>query len=511
MRYLLNFDTSQLKSIETDVLVVGSGIAGLFTALNLKPDLSVQLIAKQDMTTNNSYLAQGGIAVTFDPEEFASHIQDTLRAGAFYNDPAAVQILVEEGRQNVEKLMRLGVDFDRVDGQIDFTKEGGHSARRIIHSKDFTGKAIIEQLSRVVMNRTNVSISENAFLVDVLVQENRVTGALVMIHGELHHVATNHVVLATGGIGKLFVSSTNASISTGDGIAVARRAGAEIKDMEFIQFHPTPFNGGEQAFLISEAVRGEGGILRNAQGQAFMKDYHEMADLAPRDIVSRAIIKERENQGSQKIFLDVTHMPEGFFESRFPSIFSYCMQRGIDPRVTYIPISPAEHYLMGGIMTDLDGQTNIIGLHACGESARTGVQGANRLASNSLSEGIVFGNRIAESINRDESPRLPSTTVRFGDLRPESVDCHGDRQRLRQLMESSANILRRISQIEEAMDEVRKMRTRYEQVHDFDRAFMEFKNMLQVAELILQMALNRPESLGGHYVEVDGHDESMGS
>jgi L-aspartate oxidase len=501
MRYIANFNTLELKKEQTDVLIVGSGISGLFTALNIRPDLNVLLISKQDMKTNNSYLAQGGIAVTFNPTEFESHVRDTIKAGAYYNDLEAVKVLVEEGRKNVEKLMKFGVAFDQSEGHIDFTKEGGHSQRRIIHKKDYTGKEIIDKLIDEVENRENIQQSENAFLVDVIEEENQIIGAIILMENQLVLIETQHIVLATGGIGKLFISSTNSMISTGDGIAVAHRAGAEIVDMEFIQFHPTPFNSGDQPFLISEAVRGEGGILRNVSGKAFMENYHELADLAPRDVVSRSILKEQENQNSHEIFLDVTHMEKGYFEHRFPSIFEYCMTRSVDPRKEWIPINPAEHYLMGGIKTDLNGMTSIKGLYSCGESARTGVQGANRLASNSLSEGIVFGNRVAQTINNSDKLFATISPIAFDELKAKAVDCDSEIKNLRSIMDTAANILRRMDKLSHALVSVIELNKKYESIFQCDVRFLEFKNMLTVSKLILEMAIDRPQSLGGHFLE----------
>ncbi len=503
MRYLTSFNTDLLEIIECDVLIVGSGIAGLFTALNIDDSLKVCLISKTDLKTNNSYLAQGGIAVTFNKKDFQGHIDDTLKAGAFYNDLTAVRILVEEGRKNVEKLIEYGVDFDKIDGEISFTREGGHLERRIIHKKDYTGKEIIEKLIQVVEQRDNIHCYEDTFLVDVLTCDNSVDGAIAVINDKECLIKTNHAVLATGGVGRLFLNSTNSSISTGDGIAAAYRAGAVIEDMEFVQFHPTPFHSNGEAFLISEAVRGEGGILRNDSGEAFMGKYHSLKDLAPRDIVSRSILKEQQLQGNKNIYLDVTHFEEGYFEKRFPSIFSYCISQNVDPRKEWIPVNPSAHYLMGGIKTDLFGRTNIEGLYSCGEAARTGVQGANRLASNSLSEGLVFGNRVANVINESKKNDGNYVSVINEESSELVTEYKKDIVILKTIMDETANILRTRKKLSSAKDRIRTLEKKYEDVYSYKKEFLEFKNMIIVASLIIDMALKRKKSLGSHYLEND--------
>ncbi|MEA3423171.1 MAG: L-aspartate oxidase [Bacillota bacterium] len=501
MRYLTSFNTDLLETIECDVLIVGSGIAGLFTALNIDDSLKVCLISKDDLKTNNSYLAQGGVAVTFNKEDFQGHIDDTFEAGGFYNDLPAVKVLIEEGRKNVEKLIEYGVDFDKVDGEISFTREGGHSKRRIIHKKDYTGKEIIEKLIQVVKRRDNIHCYENAFLVDVLTENNSVRGSIVLMNGKENLIKTNHVVLATGGVGKLFLNSTNSSICTGDGIAVAYRAGAVIQDMEFIQFHPTPFHSKGEAFLISEAVRGEGGILRNDSGEAFMEKYHSLKDLAPRDIVSRSIIKEQELQGNKDIYLDVTHFKKGYFEKRFPSIFNYCISQNVDPRKEWIPVNPSAHYLMGGIKTDLFGRTNIEGLYSCGESARTGVQGANRLASNSLSEGLVYGKRASDTINHSGKFDIKKCFIKNEKLNEEILEYKNDVIVLKTIMDKSVNILRTRTKLLSAKHRIRMLEDKYGHIYSYEKEFLEFKNMITVSSLIIEMALKRKESLGSHYLE----------
>lgn len=501
MRYITSFNTDLLDIIECDVFIVGSGIAGLFTACNIDNSLKVCLISKTDLKTNNSYLAQGGMAVTFNKKDFQCHIDDTLKAGAFYNDLPAVRVLIEEGKKNIEKLIEYGIEFDKIDGKIALTKEGGHSKRRIIHKKDCTGKEIIKKLIDVVKQRDNIYRYEDAFLVDIITKNNYVNGAIILINGKGYLIKTNHIVLATGGVGKLFSNSTNSSISTGDGIAIAYRAGAIIEDMEFIQFHPTPFHSNGEAFLISEAVRGEGGILRNISGEAFMSKYHYLKDLAPRDIVSRSITREQQLQCDKKIYLDVTHFEDGYFEKRFPNIFSYCMSQNVDPRKDWIPVNPSAHYLMGGIKTDLFGRTNVEGLYSCGEAARTGAQGANRLASNSLTEGLVFGDRVSRVINDIGKSEIKDVFIKNERLSELTFEYKNDVTILKTIMDESANIIRTRTTLLSAQNKIEILEEKYKNFYSYGKEFLEFKNMIIVASLIIEMALKRKESLGSHYLE----------
>ena len=424
-----------------------------------------------------------------------------MKAGGFYNDLKAVEVLIEEGRENVERLIEYGVDFDKEEGHIAFTKEGGHSKRRIVHKRDFTGKEIIDRLIEIVNLRENITCYEKTYLVDVICKEDVIIGALILQNGDLSYIQTKNIVLATGGIGRVFLNSTNSAISTGDGLAIASRAGAVIEDMEFIQFHPTPFKSEGRSFLISEAVRGEGGILRNKAGEAFMDRYHPLKDLAPRDIVSQSILKEQKLQGDNSMDLDVTHFEKGYFEKRFPSIFEYCISQSVDPRVEWIPVNPAEHYLMGGIKTDLDGKTNLNGLFSCGESARTGVQGANRLASNSLREGIVFGNRIARYINTHFDNNEIEINEKFESLRLYNGEYAADTLSLKTIMDQSASILRHPQKLREALSAIENLIEKYSGFYRIEKKYFEFMNMLNVSEMILTMAIKRTISLGSHCLE----------
>lgn len=380
-----------------DVIIIGTGIGGLFTALNIEEDKNILMITKSDLGSGSSKLAQGGIVACKNKK---SHYKDTLVAGSFYNNKEAVRVLQNDASFNINKLIELGVNFDKdKEGNLLYTKEGGHSEPRILHCRDTTGEEIIKVLKDKVKKRKNITIKENEFVADII-HKNGVN-MVITVDSELKAFYGNTIVIATGGVGQIYENTTNPIDITGDGIALARRAGIKVCDMEFIQFHPTGMyeENGENASLISEAIRGEGGILRNIKGERFMEKYHEMKDLAPRDIVSRSIFKEIIETKSDYVYLDVTHLDGDYIKKRFPNIYKMCLSKGVDITKDYIKVSPTQHYLIGGIETDLKGRTGLNDVYACGECTRTGVHGANRLASNSLLEGIVFANIIADEIN----------------------------------------------------------------------------------------------------------------
>ena len=405
LRYLVDFDVHYLNKEICDVIIVGSGVAGLYSAINLDKSKKILILSKESMDENNSYLAQGGIAAAVAEGDLPKyHFEDTIKAGAGQCDNEAVSILVEQAPTDVEILCNIGTNFDRnVDGTLTTTREGGHRRFRIIHALgDATGRELIDSLLRECRMRENISIVENCFAVDVVTAKGSYAGLLVKQDNEYKYMMSKAIIFASGGIGQVYKNTTNANVITGDGIAMAYRAGAELSDMEFVQFHPTAMyseNLHENKFLISEALRGEGGILRNIAGKRFMPEYHEMAEVAPRDIVARAIFAEMKKTNSDFVYLDMTHKAPDLIKGRFPNIYKHCFERGIDMTKQFIPVCPVQHYFMGGIKTDLWGSTNIQGLYACGEAANTGVHGANRLASNSLLEGLVFGRRCAEKIN----------------------------------------------------------------------------------------------------------------
>ncbi|MCL2409031.1 MAG: L-aspartate oxidase [Oscillospiraceae bacterium] len=509
MKYAVSRETKIEKTLKYDVVIVGAGLAGLYTALNIDENLSCLIIAKDSIDSSNSWLAQGGIAAAIagdDTPDF--HLEDTVIAGAGLCDMDAVTVLVNEGPSDIEKLVSLNVPFDLDEyGELQFTREGGHNKHRVVHAGgDATGRETVKALSHIVSQRENITFSEHTCLYDVLVGPNGVTGAVVkQQEHEFVLIKTNNVVIATGGIGQVYAASTNPSVATGDGLAAAARAGANLANIEFIQFHPTGLWSGErsgQAFLISEAVRGEGGLLVNNDGVRFMEGVHKLAELAPRDIVARGIVQELKRNGERHAYIDITAKSEEFLKQRFPTIFNECLRRGINIAHDRIPVCPAQHYLMGGIETDLDGRTNIPGLYACGEAAHTGVHGANRLASNSMLECIVFGRRAAEAINNGKLkvgndvslpafPIRPNATLNFSELRRE----------IQQLMSDYCHVVRKKSGLEYALGRVSSMLTELEAVYDDSTEYLETLNIATVACAILQSALNRPQSIGSHYME----------
>ncbi|MCX0360701.1 L-aspartate oxidase [Clostridium perfringens] len=379
-----------------DVLIVGSGVAGLYASLNLREDLEIIMVSKKSVNLCNSSLAQGGIAVARGKEDFQSFIEDTLKAGRYENNIDSVRVLVEESMDNINKLIDLGANFEKDESGVLFTKEGAHEINRIVYHKDITGKHVEDILLENVKRRKNIKIIEDCEMVDIYHRGNRCIGALFNKDGETLSIYAKVVILATGGIGGLFKKSTNERIITGDSIGVAIRNNIEIKDLSYIQIHPTAFfskKSEEKRFLISESVRGEGGKLINCNGERFVDE------LLPRDIVSKKIYEEMKKTNFNNVFLDVSFMEKSFLQNRFPNIYNKCLEEGIDISKEPIPVAPAQHYFMGGIKVDLNGKTSMENLYAFGETSCTGVHGANRLASNSLLEALVFSRRGALEIN----------------------------------------------------------------------------------------------------------------
>src|SRR5215470_5634592 len=389
---------------QVDFIVVGAGVAGLRAAIELAEAGKVLVLAKQELTESATQYAQGGIAVALsDEDEISLHLQDTINAGDGIVNTDAAHVLVEEGPDRIQELIEWGTKFDRKGTKLTFTREAAHSRDRILHAHgDSTGREIGRALYAKAATSKNISFSEFEFTAGLHVNAGRVAGvSLINAAGELHTVTSGSVLLATGGAGHVYSNTTNPAVATADGVAMAFRAGAEISDMEFVQFHPTAlYVKNAPRFLLSEALRGEGGVLRNAELHRFMPKYHEAGELAPRDVVARAIAHELEvcRLKEPVVYLDLTHLKAEHLKSRFPRIYETCLKHNIDLTVDLIPVRPAAHYLMGGIRTDLHGRTSLPGLYAAGEAACTGVHGANRLASNSLLEGLVFGARAAETM-----------------------------------------------------------------------------------------------------------------
>jgi len=505
-RYLIDFDLQKLNKETCDVIIIGSGVAGLYSAINLDRNLKICIISKEAIAENNSYLAQGGIAAAVAEGDLPLyHFEDTIKAGAGECDVEAVKVLVQQAPNDIKHLCDIGTNFDRnPDGTLTTTREGGHRRFRIVHALgDATGREVFDSLLRECRKRSNISILENCFAVDIVTDNKSYAGLIIKLLGEYKYIASKAVICASGGIGQVYKNTTNATVITGDGIAMAYRAGVELNNMEFVQFHPTAMYNAvdnENKFLISEAVRGEGGILRNINGERFMPQYHEMAEVAPRDIVARAIFKEMRKTGSPFVYLDVTHKEPEFLKTRFPNIYKHCMEEGIDLTKDYIPVCPVQHYFMGGIKTDLWGHTNIKGFYACGEAANTGVHGANRLASNSLLEGLVFGRRCAEQINETIADvQIIQPILQCNSHSNVEIDTSNIKISIKSLMNEYAGIERNEKDMNMALNKVNEYITQMENSSLDSNDDMETINIAYIASLILKGAIRRKISVGSHY------------
>lgn len=504
--YLIDFSEDQLQTEETDVIVIGAGIAGLYTAILASAHSRVTMITKKSLFESNTRYAQGGIAAVISEDDSPIfHLQDTLIAGAGLCSKEAVNVLVYEGPKRVQELISLGTSFDLEDGELALTQEGAHSHRRILHAHgDATGYEIVRSLAEQVRHNENITILEDHFTIDLLVHEEECRGALIQRpDGSRFCLKGKATVLCTGGTGQLYRYTTNPEVATGDGIAMAYRAGAYLRDMEFNQFHPTALcYPGAPRFLISEAVRGEGAVLRNIKGERFMEKYHHQLELAPRDVVARAIVNEMEETKSTFVYLDITHESADKVKLRFPTIYETCLQYGLDLTSDWIPVAPAAHYMMGGVRTDLNGETRIMRLFACGESSSTGVHGANRLASNSLSEAIVFGKRIVDRI--EQLPNLKASTGCIGyaaDRHDLPIQAVVERRlKLQKLMVRYVGLTRSGDGLIKGLEEMRRQLSFFQSCLT-RREEYEFANMLTCGMLMAESAYYRQESRGGHYRE----------
>ncbi len=519
-----------------DVLVIGAGAAGLYTALCLPAHFQVGLITKDQISRSASDWAQGGIAAVVDPQDSTDlHLEDTLKAGAGLCDYDAVKFLVENAAECIHSLVEMGVTFDRQGSNLALTLEAAHSRRRVLHAADTTGRAVVTTLTEQVLSRKNIHIVSQAFVLDLWLDSDQTCqGVSIIYEGQVHWIRARAVILATGGGGQVFAQTTNPAVSTGDGVAIAHRAGAILRDLEFMQFHPTALTQpGAPRFLISEAVRGEGAHLVDRRGQRFAFDYHPAGELAPRDVVSRAIFshlqKTEADPAMANVWLDLRPIAPKTIRHRFPNIIQVCQRWGINVFEEPIPVAPAAHYWMGGIEADLLNRTSISGLYAVGETASTGVHGANRLASNSLLECLVFGAQL-KHLELPASPISssdPQGVASIGSL-PAGHFVFSDLEKIRllrielpKLVWQGAGICREQSVLHEAIAQLRLWQQEFADLSltqsllnlspsqtlkfeapDADdqlRAWGELYNLLDIADLILKSAAYRTESRGGHY------------
>jgi len=510
--------------IETDVLIIGSGIAGLSLALKLAINHKVTVLSKSAINEGSTSYAQGGIAGVLDPfDSIEAHVNDTLTAGAGLCDPKAVAVVATHAGETIQELIQLGVPFSKEQNQnaqnsefpFHLTKEGGHSHRRVIHAADHTGKSVADTLIKTVKHHPNIQILPEHISIDLILhpKSKECMGAYVLnkLESQVYSIKAQFTVLATGGASKAYLYTSNPDTSTGDGIAMAWRAGCRITNMEFNQFHPTClYHPRDRSFLISEAVRGEGGILRLPNGYAFMQDYDKRADLAPRDIVARAIDQEMKKHGIDCVYLDISHKDPDYVKNHFPTIYKRCLAVGIDITKETIPVVPAAHYTCGGIHTNLDAKTDITRLYAIGETAYTGLHGANRLASNSLAEGLVFAKIAHCSIEKAFAQNKPFDqnfqpkpwdTSRITDAKEKILVSH-DWDELRRVMWDYVGIVRTDKRLKRALQRIRNLQKEiyeYYCQHTLTSDLLELRNLAMVAELMILSAQKRKESRGLHY------------
>lgn len=478
-----------------DVIIAGTGAGGLYSAINLPSDLKILLITKRDLILCNSALAQGGIAAVYKPvdDNIQLHTNDTLIAGGFKNNPDSLKVLVTEAAHEIEEIISLGVDFDKDEnGDLHRTLEGGHCRHRIFHHKDSTGFEITTKLQDVVKKLPNVDILENALLCR-LKKTGTGFSADISVNDVHETFNSRYFIMATGGIGRVYDYTTNSAIATGDGITLAYEMGANIKNLSLVQFHPTAFNNKHtrECFLISEAVRGEGAYLINCKGERFMQNYDERLELAPRDVVSHAIVTEGRRLGSDEFYLDISHKDPEFLKNRFPMIYKYLLEQGIDMTKDRIPIYPCQHYLMGGINVNTKAQTTVDGLYAVGECSHTGVHGNNRLASNSLLEALVFGRQaalnIADRIKEDDTDldKLESAEFPIDENAPEIP--HGIRTEIRHIMQRSYFVIPDMQEALKGFERISEIKRMLEEGNfKIDHNYVEAKSLATVAYLILK-------------------------
>jgi L-aspartate oxidase len=483
--------------MKSDFLVIGAGVAGLRAAIQLAEAAEVLVLAKDRLQESSSAYAQGGIAAAVsDDDDIQLHEDDTLAAGDGLCNQSAVHVLVEEGPRAIQELIDWGAEFDREGSELAFAREGAHSRSRVLHAHgDSTGQEIARTLYAKASSLPGVRFQSFAAVTDLLVESGAVGGAMAYdeTSGEMVRLDARAVLIATGGLGRVFLETTNPDVATGDGVAAAYRAGVDISDIEFVQFHPTALHlANAPRFLLSEALRGEGALLRNASGERFMDRYHPMGELAPRDVVSRSIIAEMRDTGSAHVFLDLTHLDPNHIRARFPRIYDTCLHYGVDIAHTLVPVHPAAHYAMGGVRTGLDGRTSLERLYAAGEAACTGVHGANRLASNSLLEGVVFGARAGAAMRRWSGAGWV-----HGAAAPDPDFPSMEEDAVRRLAWDYCGIVRDGPGLTDGLYRLASAGSSRKPAPT--RSDYELRNMHAVAGLIARCALAREESRGGHY------------
>lgn len=516
--------------MKTDVLIIGSGIAGLFAALKISDFADVIVVTKKEKAESNTNYAQGGIASVIDQHDsFEKHIEDTLIAGAGLCRRESVEIMVKEGPQRIKDLIEIGTQFTKRDGGFDLAREGGHSVPRILHAKDFTGKEIERALIEAVSRKKNIQVLENYLAIDLLTEHNLALkkeskiknencwGAYLLncLKNQVIKITAKATILATGGLGQVYLHTTNPKIATGDGFAMAYRAGVKLGNMEFIQFHPTALYGSanlpefdSRSFLISEAVRGFGGVLRTKNGEPFMSKYDERKELAPRDIVARAIDSELKKSGDEFVYLDVTHKNPDEIIDHFPNIYGTCLKIGIDITKQMIPVVPAAHYACGGIVVDVNSRTSLNGLYACGEVSMTGVHGANRLASNSLLEAIVFSYRASNHIKqflfeyKKSIPEFPEWDDTGTLTYDEKILITHTIKEVKHTMWDYVGIVRSNERLNRAQKRISVLFEENEKLYKKTKIFpsiLEARNLIACAHVIIKSAQKRKESRGLHF------------
>ena len=501
-----------------DFIVIGSGIAGLSFALKTAQHGTVAVITKKSQSESNTNYAQGGIAAVMDPlDSFEQHIQDTLECGCGLCNRDAVELMVKDAPDCINELIQRGVEFTREEnGKLALGREGGHHANRVVHADDLTGKEIERAIVAAVKNEKNITVFENHLAIDLIIEYDEISHEKKCIGVYVFDRTTREqkvfkskvILLSTGGAGRIYQHTTNPDIATGDGIAMAYRAGAKVNNLEFVQFHPTSlYHSNADSFLISEAVRGFGGILKLKDGTDFMNVYHPMGSLAPRDIVARAIETEMKKSGEKCVYLDVTHLDKKELLNHFPNIVEKCLSYGIDVTKEMIPVVPAAHYMCGGVVTDLNGRTTIYGLYSCGETACTGVHGANRLASNSLLEALVFAKRAAidacSLINQLQIPEdyIPLLSKASGG-KYIAASYENEKRAIQRIMSENVGITRSNNSLNKALRMINQIKEKIETMYFYsplDASLIEVRNMALVSNLVIKSALARKESIGLHY------------